>query len=292
MTIAEKILSRHMKTRHRAVKPGDAGFIQVDAGFSHDYTTAPADAMIRSALGRGPKVKNPASIHAFPDHLTLATDLPGITPEALAGIRDLREGQKRVAQETRIHYHATADGGSTGICHTVIREEIALPGQVIVGTDSHTCSAGALNCLAYGVGNTEIACVWEHNEVAGRVPHTVRIRLSGKLQPSCTAKDVILLLANEGKLKGTFTGKVMEFTGPGLATFAFEEQAVLSNMAVECNALTAIMEPSEPMIRYLVQRRGLRREQVEKLLVHPDPESVPDSTIELDLKTVQTLVAA
>ena len=150
-----------------------------------------------------------------------------------------------------------------------MREEIAWPGQVILGTDSHTCSAGALNCLAYGIGNTEIACVWEHNEVAGRVPHTIRIRLNGRLRKSCTAKDVILYLAREGKTKGVFTGKVMEFTGSGLAGFSFEEQAVLSNMAVECNALTAIMEPTEPMIRYLVDRRGASRNDVEAMLVSP-----------------------
>src|SRR6266566_7664147 len=227
MTIAEKILARHMKTLHGAVKPGDSGFIQVDVGFSHDYTTAPADSMIRAALGRPPKVKNPKSIHTFPDHLTLATNLPGITGEALAGIKDLREGQKRIAEELGIQFHATASGGSTGICHTVVREEIALPGQVILGTDSHTCSAGALNCLAYGIGNTEIASVWEHNEVAGRVPGTIRIRLTGKLAASCTAKDVILRLAHQGKTSGIFTGKVMEFAGPGLAGFSFEEQAVL-----------------------------------------------------------------
>jgi 3-isopropylmalate/(R)-2-methylmalate dehydratase large subunit len=292
MTIAEKILARHMKTRHGAVKPGDAGFIQVDVGFSHDYTTAPADAMIRAALGRPPRIKNPASIHTFPDHLTLAADLPGITSEALAGIRDLREGQKRVAKDLGIQFHATASGGSTGICHTVVREEIALPGQVLLGTDSHTCSAGALNCLAYGIGNTEIACVWEHNEVAGRVPSTVRIRLTGKLSSSCTAKDVILHLAHDGKRKGTFTGKVMEFTGPGLSEFSFEEQAVLSNMAVECNALTAIMEPTEAMIRYLVERRGLSRKDVESMLVYADEHSEAAATIDLALASIQTLVAA
>jgi len=292
MTIVEKILARHMKTRHGAVKPDDAGFIHVDVGFSHDYTTAPADAMIRSALGRPPRVKHPESMHTFPDHLALASDLPGITAEAIAGIKDLRDGQKRIARELGIRFHATASGGSTGICHTVIREEIALPGQVLLGTDSHTCSAGALNCLAYGIGNTEIACIWEHNEVAGRVPHTVRMELSGKLQPSCTAKDVILHLAHEGKQKGTFTGKVMEFTGAGLAEFSFEEQAVLSNMAVECNALTAIMEPTEPMIRYLIDRRGMKREQVESMLVRPDAGSDVDRTLHLDLATVQTLVAA
>src|SRR5207249_2984945 len=78
MTIVEKILAHHMNTIHGAVKPGDSGFIQVDAGFSHDYTTAPAAAMIRSALGREPKVRNPQSMHTFPDHLTLAGNLPGI----------------------------------------------------------------------------------------------------------------------------------------------------------------------------------------------------------------------
>src|SRR6266704_6244193 len=105
MTITEKILARHMKTQHGAVKPGDAGFIRVDVGFSHDYTTAPAYAMIRSALGRPPRGKSPASIHALPDHLTLAANLPGITREALSGIKDLREGQKRIAEELGIQFH-------------------------------------------------------------------------------------------------------------------------------------------------------------------------------------------
>jgi 3-isopropylmalate/(R)-2-methylmalate dehydratase large subunit len=292
MTIVEKILARRMKTRHQAVKPGDSGFIHVDVGFSHDYTTAPAAAMVQAALGRSPRVKNPSSIHAFPDHLTLASGLPGITAEALAGIQDLRDGQRRVANELGIQFHVTASGGSTGICHTIVREEIALPGQVILGTDSHTCSAGALNCLAYGIGNTEIACIWEHSEVAGRVPQTVRIRLSGMLRPSCTAKDVILHLASEGKRTGMFTGKVMEFTGKGLASLPFEEQAVLSNMAVECNALTAIMEPTEPMIQYLIDRRGLTRPQIESMLVYADIDSTVDQTIDLDLSSIQTLVAA
>src|SRR2546430_11037243 len=106
-----------------------------------------------------------------------------------------------------MQFHATASGGSTGICHTVVREEIALPGQVILGTDSHTCSAGALNCFAYGIGNTEIACVWEHNEVAGRGPHTARIGLTGKLQRSCPPKDWTLHFPPEGKHPGAVTGK-------------------------------------------------------------------------------------
>src|SRR5262249_5962888 len=111
------------------------------------------------------------------------------------------------------------------------------------------------------------------------------------LRPSCTAKDVILHLANHGKNTGVFTGKVMEFTGPALARFQFEEQAVLSNMAVECNALTAIMEPSEPMIHYLVEKRGFAPDKVERMLVFADTGSAVDQVIELDLADVQTLVA-
>lgn len=292
MTIAEKILTSHMNTANSAVQPGDAGFIQVDVGFSHDYTTAPSAAMLRSALGRSPKVKHPESIHTFPDHLTLAPSLEGITDEALAGIRDLREGQREFAEEFGIHFHTNPGGGSDGICHTVVREEVALPGQVVLGTDSHTCSAGALNCMAYGVGNTEIATIWEHNEVAGRVPPTVRIQLSGSLGSSCTAKDVMLHLARQGKNEGIFTGKVMEFVGSGLVTLSLEEQAVLSNMAVECNALTAVMEPTESLIHYLVKKRGLEREDVENRLVYPDSGSDVDVQIDLDLTEVQTLVAS
>src|SRR5262245_8873014 len=121
MTIVEKILAGHMKTLHGAVKPGDAGFIYVNVAFSHDYTTAPTAAMIRSALDRSPRVKHPASIHTFPDHLTLASSLPGITEEALAGIRDLRDGQEHIAKELGNRFHARRSCGRTGMCHDGIR---------------------------------------------------------------------------------------------------------------------------------------------------------------------------
>jgi len=294
MTITEKILSRRMKTNHGAVQPGDAGFIRVDAAFSHDYTTAPAAAMIEAALGRAPRVKRPSAMHTFPDHLTLAAGLPGVTEEALAGIADLRRKQKEFAERTGIRYHGYSTGGdehSSGICHTVIREEIALPGQVLLGTDSHTCSAGALNCLAYGIGNTEIACIWEHDEVAGRVPQTVRIELSGALAPSCTAKDVMLHLAHLAKQTGVFTGRVMEFQGQGLATFSLEEQAVLANMATECNALTAVMTPTAPLLLYLQNRRKMAREQLESMMVTADPGAAVEEELHVDLATIETLVA-
>jgi 3-isopropylmalate/(R)-2-methylmalate dehydratase large subunit len=93
------------------------------------------------------------------------------------------------------------------------------------------------------------------------------------------------------KETGVFTGRVIEFQGPGLAAFSFEEQAVLSNMASECNALTAVMEPTEPMIRYLVERRRLSRREVESMLVYTDAGAHVEETADLDLADIETLVA-
>ncbi len=291
MNISEKIMASHMKTVHQTVQPGDAGFLQVDAAFSHDYTTAPAAAMVEAQLGRPPRVKSPQTIHTFPDHLTLAPQLPGITEEALEGIRDLRSGQRKLAEQTGIQFHAQEGGGATGICHTVIREQVARPGYIVLGTDSHTCSAGALNCFAYGIGNSEIASIWEHNEVISKVPRSVRINLTGKLSSACTAKDAILHLARIGKETACFTGRVMEFAGEGLASMPLEEQAVLANMAVECNAITAIMEPTDSLRTYLQERRGLSAEEIAQTEVFADKDAHYETTVDLDLETVEPLVA-
>ncbi|MCK9512588.1 MAG: aconitase family protein [Pigmentiphaga sp.] len=291
MTIAERIMARHMRTRHGAVRPGDAGILEVDVAFSHDYATAIAASSAELALGRPVRVASPNKIHAFPDHLGLAHQQAGVTPEALAGIHDLRTAQAEFAQRTGIHWHAQTDGSAQGICHTVVRERIGLPGQTIVGTDSHTCSAGALNALAYGIGNSEIAGVWEWNRLLARVPASVRIELRGSLRGSCTAKDVILHLAGVGRRSSIFTGKVMEFGGPGLATLPFEEQAVLANMAVECNALTAICEPTPAMLDALARQRGLPRAEIESRCVWPDPDARYDHRLTVDLDIIETLVA-
>lgn len=291
MTIAEKIMAAHLATRHGAVRTGDNGFVRVDAAFSHDYTTAPAAAAAEAALGRPVRVRQPQAMHCFPDHLSLAHAQPGVTAEALAGIGDLRAAQRALATRTGMHWHADPTGSADGICHTVVRERIALPGQVVLGTDSHTCSAGALNCLAYGIGNSEIAAVWEWNCISARVPATVRVELIGALRPSCTAKDVMLHLARLGKSTGQFTGRVIEFGGAGLASLAFEEQAVLANMAVECNALTAICEPTPALHDYLERQRGLARTAIEALCVQPDPGASYEHRLVLDLRDVETLVA-
>src|SRR5207237_1471106 len=132
--------------------------------------------------------------------------------------------QERVARTHGIHLYGevTRDGapaGSEAICHNKVIEEIALPGQLVIGSDSHTCMAGALGCLAFGVGATDLANAWFTRDVRLKVPETVRFVLEGRLPAGVCAKDVMLhLLAQPFWRSGRGIGKVLEFTGSG--TFA------------------------------------------------------------------------
>lgn len=291
MNIAEKILARHMETMNGAVKPGDAGMIEVDVTLCHDYTTDHADGLIRAGLRRAPSVKNPKKHHSFPDHLALmvaqgAARFLGVLDEEAAGVRHLRDRQVEVARATGIHFHVNPEsdiGGSEGICHQIFREQIVRPGQVVAGTDSHTCSAGALNSYAFGVGTTGIATAWEMDVLMEEVPQTVRICLTGKLPKGCTGKDVMLFLAGMNRKSGVFSGKVMEFSGNGLESMTADDQWVLGNMATECSAKTGIVSPNKVLRDYLVERRHLSDEEVDASFVYADDGAEYAETIDIHL---------
>src|SRR5262249_37352882 len=159
------------------------------------------------------------------DHLTF---LDLVMPEAhkKLGLREqaasLATVQERFAraQGVKLYGEVLRDGvvaGSEAICHNKVIEEIALPAEVVVGSDSHTCMAGALGCLAFGVGATDLANAWFTRDVRVKVPETVRFVLSGRLEPGVCAKDVILhILAQPYWKSGRGIGKVLEFSGDGV----------------------------------------------------------------------------
>ena len=131
--------------------------------------------------------------------------------------------------------------GSEAICHNKVVEEIALPGQVVAGTDSHTCMAGVLGCFAFGVGSTDMANAWMTRDVRVTVPETARFVLEGALGPGVCAKDVMLhLLAQPFFRSGDGIGKVLEFSGQGVSRLPLDERATLTNMAVEAGGFTGI----------------------------------------------------
>src|SRR5918911_305997 len=164
MNIVEKIVARHAFVRAgrigvEAVKPGDALFALTDVRFSHEYVTPMAERLFKQALGKDARVTEPESVYAFRDHLTF---IGRVMPEEKRkmGLLDRANGlavtQQSFTEEQGIKlYSGTEEHGSEAICHNAVVEDIALPGQLVIGTDSHTCMAGVLGCFAFGVGSTD-----------------------------------------------------------------------------------------------------------------------------------------
>ena len=307
LTLAEKILAAHAvkDAEHgllglEAVVPGDALFARADLRFSHEYVTPMADALFRAGFGQDTKVADPGSLLLFRDHLTFLESVMPDKHRALGLIEQSRElvtVQRDFAARhgVRLFGEVTRDGhaaGSEAICHNKIIEDFALPGELVIGTDSHTCMAGVLGCLAFGVGSTDMANAWLTRDVRVDVPETVRVLLSGVLARGVCAKDVMLLLLARPEIKsGGAVGKVLEFSGPGLAQLPLGERATLTNMAVEAGAFTGIIAADEVVIQYLMDARGLSRAELEPKVVEADPDAEYAFTIELDLARVPIMVA-
>src|SRR6476619_471867 len=166
MTIVEKIIARHAfvtagKIGVEAVKPGDALFAVADVRFSHEYVTPMAESLLKQALGPDARVTEPESVFAFRDHLTFLGRVMSQKHRDM-GLLEKAEGlattQESFTKQQGIKlYGENPEGGSEAICHNAVVEDLALPGQIVIGTDSHTCMACVLGCLALGVGSTDMA---------------------------------------------------------------------------------------------------------------------------------------
>ena len=307
MTLAEKILASHAvrdaatgELGLPAVRPRDALFARTDLRFSHEYVTPMADALFRGSFGEDARVADPDSLVLFRDHLTF---LERVMPEkhrALGLVEQSRElvtVQQEFAKRHGVRLFGEVErngesAGSEAICHNKVIEDLALPGELVLGTDSHTCMAGVLGCLAFGVGSTDMANAWLTRDVRVDVPETVRVVLEGDLRPGVCAKDVMLfLLAEPGIKSGGAVGKVLEFEGPGLRGLALGERATLTNMAVEAGAFTGIIAADDVVLDYLVQQRGCARSELEKRIVRADAGAEYARTIVLDLSQIPVMVA-
>jgi 3-isopropylmalate/(R)-2-methylmalate dehydratase large subunit len=307
MTLCEKILAAHAVVDARsgatgalAVKPGDAFFARADVRFSHEYVTPMAESLLKLGFGPDATVSEPASVYAFRDHLTF---LDLIMPKAHRDMgldvqaRKLAVVQDAFAERTGIKLYGEVQrngkaAGSEAICHNKVVEEIALPGQVVVGTDSHTCMAGALGCFAFGVGSTDMANAWVTRDVRVTVPETARFVLRGSLSPQVCAKDVMLHVLSQPFFKsGDGIGKVLEFGGDGIAGLPLDERATLTNMAVEAGGFTGIIEADEAVVAYLVTQRGADAGEMRRRIVRADPGASYCATFEIDLGAVVPMVA-
>ena len=301
MTIVEKIIARHAfveagKIGVEAVKPGDALFAVADVRFSHEYVTPMAESLLKQALGPNARVTEPESIFAFRDHLTFLGRVMSPKHREM-GLLEKAEGlattQESFSQSQGIKlYGENPEGGSEAICHNAVVEDLALPGQIVIGTDSHTCMAGVLGCFAFGVGSTDMANAWYTKDIRIRVPETVRYILKGTKRPDATAKDVMLhILASDYMKSSKGIGKVLEFAGEDLKNWPLDERATLTNMSVEAGGTTGIIEPDEVTLDYIVQTRGLDPADVRKGFTLSDPDAEYAAVFEIDLEEIGPMVA-
>jgi 3-isopropylmalate/(R)-2-methylmalate dehydratase large subunit len=307
MTIAEKIFaSRWVVDASRgrfgvpAVGPGDSGFVRTDWRFSHEYVSPMAAIFFEHKLGPDAKVNDPSTILMFRDHLTYLHEV--MPPERvqlglLDVARQLKDKQEEFAKKQGVIYYGERLGvrlGSEAICHSKMLEEYAEPGQLIVGTDSHTPHSGAIGCIAFGIGTTAIFNSWITKDVRVSVPPSFKVVIRGEKPEHVTAKDFMLEILRHPYIRdGHAIGQIIEYAGEAVAALSIDERATMTNMAAEVGAFTGIVAPDAKAVEYLVQERGMDRGRAESLCegLHSDDDAQYVKVIEIDASTIRPMVA-
>ncbi len=296
-TLVEKILIRHLvRTADTgcSLVAGEGAFVRPDWRFIVDVYTGMAHHVLEAALGDCFELRHPESIIAFAEHFSYTHKSPAhVTGRLLPGIRVLHEEHERFAQAhgVRSHGYLRELEGSEGICHPMMTERYALPGEVVVGTDSHTPHSGALGCLAFGVGTTDMANAMVTGAVRLTVPQSIRVQLDGRVPPGVSGKDIVLHLLARPEIKaGAGVGKAFEFTGPAVASLSLDERATLTNMAAELGAFTGIVAPDAETVRFLRERRGIAFE-IEDWM-SSDHGATYAAVIEVDCDALSPMVSA
>jgi 3-isopropylmalate/(R)-2-methylmalate dehydratase large subunit len=303
LTLFEKIVRRHLlrtPVTPEAPAAGEGCFVRADWRFIHEYYTGMAAHMLHASLGRPLALKEPDTLLVFEDHTSYLEESPAHagTP-LLPNMRAMCEAQRAFVRDYGLRSHRTLtedeartdDGGNVaGISHAMMAEHYALPGQLIAGTDSHTPHSGALGCVAFGVGTTDMANAFVTGAVRLTMAPVLRIELEGALPPGVAAKDLVLhLLQLPAVRAGGGVGKVFEFGGPALRALSTDERATLTNMTAELGGLTGIVEPDAETVRFLRERRGL--DFVIEPWMRSDPGAQYAEVIRVDCSALSPMVA-
>ncbi|HVH10408.1 MAG TPA: aconitase family protein [Gemmatimonadales bacterium] len=307
MTLGEKIIARHWAVDPArgavgvpAVQPGDEGFVVTDLRFSHEYVTPMAAIFFEQLVGPDEKVVDPESVLMFRDHLTFLGE--AMTPERVKeGLLDvaleLEKKQRVFAERQGIKLYGELRLGAHGaeaICHSKILEGHAEPGTIIIGSDSHTPHAGAVGCVAFGVGTTAIFNSWITKDVRLTVPDTVKVVVRGEKPENVTAKDFMLEILRHPYVKsGQAIGKLVEYCGDAVEALSVDERATMTNMTAEVGGFTGYVAPDEKTVDYLVAYRGLSRAEAARRCrgLASDPDAVYCQVIEIDATAIRPMVA-
>lgn len=267
-TITEKILSAHIVGGEAAA--GREIALRIDNTLTQDATGTMAYLQFE-AIGID-RVKTQFSV-SFVDHNTLQTDFRNADDHLYL---------QTVAQRYGIYFSRPGNG----ICHQLFLERFARPGNTLIGSDSHTPTAGGIGCFAMGAGGLDVACAMAGEPFRIKYPVIVGIELRGRLSPWVSAKDVILEVLRRVDVKGN-VGKVFEYFGEGVATLGVPDRATITNMGTETGCTTSIF-PSDDVTKAFLEAQGRGSDWMPLV---PDPGASYDETIVIDLSEIEPMAA-
>jgi 3-isopropylmalate/(R)-2-methylmalate dehydratase large subunit len=243
-TITEKILARH--TDRDTVAAGDNIWVDVDVLMTHDVCGPGTIGVFEREFGRDAKVFDVDKVVIIPDHYIFTQD-----NMCRRNVEILREF---VARQGITHFYDPDTTEYKGVCHIALPQEgHTRPGEVLLGTDSHTCTAGAFGEFATGIGNTDAGFVLGTGKALLKVPPTMRFVLDGKLPHFLMAKDLILRVIGEIGVAGA-TYRAMEFCGSCVDAMTIEERMTICNMAIEAGGKNGIIAPDDVTRAYVRER--------------------------------------
>jgi 3-isopropylmalate/(R)-2-methylmalate dehydratase large subunit len=280
MTIVQKILAR--ATGQTSVAVGDVVEPTVDLAMSHENGALVMNQFfeVYKETGLEPTVWDPSKIAIILDHR-----VPAESAKTATNQKKIREF---VAAQGITKFHDIR-GDEGGICHQILPENgYTLPGMVIVGTDSHTTSHGAVGAFAFGIGATEMAGVWALGSIFNvEVPATIKVVINGTLPEGVLPKDIILHLIGTLSAEGA-NFKVIEFHGSTIKAMSMSGRLTLANMSVEAGATSGIVPADEETVRYLREEAGVTGPLD---LIAPDADAVYDRIVEIDAASLAPQIA-
>ena len=275
-TITEKILAQH--AGRDFVVPGENVWVDVDTLMTHDVCGPPTIEIFKREFGADARVWDADRVVIIPDHYIFTSD-----PHANRNVDILRDF---VAEQELPHFYDVGGAQYKGVCHTALAEEgFNLPGTILFGTDSHTCTSGAFGLFSTGVGNTDAALILGTGKIWVKVPETMRFVFEGDMPPYLMAKDLILAVIGDIGIDGG-TYRTLEFDGPAVFDLNMEERMTLANMAIEAGAKNGVVKPDEKTFAHVRQRTDRPFEAV-----YGDEGATYHSTRTYDVSTMEPVVA-
>ncbi len=244
LTITEKILAAH--AGKDKVTPGETIWVDVDVLMTHDVCGPGTISIFKEQFGENAKVFDREKVVIIPDHYIFTSD-----KHANRNIDILREF---VSEQNLPYYYDVGTENYKGVCHLALAQEgHNRPGEVLFGTDSHTCTSGAFGMFSTGIGNTDAAFILGTGKLWVKVPESMQFEFTGKFPDYIMAKDVILQVIGDIGVDGA-TYRTMEWAGNAIMNFSMEERMTLCNMAIEGGGKNAVIEADEVTLKYVKER--------------------------------------